>query len=284
MTGKKSARRVLRLMREGEMDCDTALEHHLHNYRGEFDILSISKAHLALCSANMGWTDRVLDLRGGLMTVAEIIKEFDLELFLPLFDEQEDAKYRKGDVVRFDAWVCRVVGRRRTTPFAVHEGGTWELFLEAIDGEMFGGAIGEGEVHAVHEGEPEGPVDYHRIDYMRFPSFSQLEKMRAEGRCRRSSPQNLHPSPRSYKYYWWVFFKDSKVEGEAFLSPEYRISTAAAMKLMRRLADEKEPCMVYNALLPRKDSSLDPNDYKWKDAEWAPAFDDDPDEIWEGHK
>ena len=91
----------------------------------------------------------------------------------------------------------------------------------------------------------------------------------------------MHPNPWFYKYYWWVFWKESPVDGLAFLSKEYRLSTAAAMQLLASLRERKEPCLIYNSRHPRMDKAnvpfpLNPESERWKDTEWAPAYDDDP--------
>ena len=51
----------------------------------------------------------------------------------------------------------------------------------------------------------------------------------------------MHPNPRFYKHYWWVFHTDSPCDGPAFLSDVYRLSTAAAFQLIERLQLAREP-------------------------------------------
>ena len=96
----------------------------------------------------------------------------------------------------------------------------------------------------------------------------------------------MHPNPRFYKYYWWIFWKESPVEGEQFLSKDYRLCTAAAMQLLDRLKEQNELCWLYNRSLPRMDKANPFNleSERWKDTEWAPAYDDDPDPVWNGFK
>jgi hypothetical protein len=129
----------------------------------------------------------------------------------------------------------------------------------------------------------------------RTPDFRELERMRAEckanGRwqCWWSGATYMHPNPRFYKYYWWVSCKESPVDGRQFLSTEYRLCTADAMQLLDRLKEQNEPCWLYNTRLPRMDKAhvpfpLNPDSERWRDAEWAPAYDGDPDPAWNGFK
>jgi hypothetical protein len=103
----------------------------------------------------MGWRDRLLDLPNGPLTVAEVIEEFGLRPFLPLFDRREGARFAKGEVVRYGnehwSYTYRVIGRREVTPFAMLRLDDWELFLESLDGGTTG-FVGESEVEAVADG------------------------------------------------------------------------------------------------------------------------------------
>jgi hypothetical protein len=97
----------------------------------------------------------------------------------------------------------------------------------------------------------------------------------------------MHPNPKFYKYYWWVFWKGSPVDGDEFLSSRYRMPTAAAAQLLEELREKGEPFWLYNRQLPRKDADntpFDPDAPRWKNAEWAPPYDQDPDAVWNGHK
>jgi hypothetical protein len=143
----RSAKWLAKAVLEGRWDCNSALEEHLHeNYRGPLAILPYSKLDRALCFANMGWRDRVLELQDGHMTVAEIIKEFRLTPFLPLYARQEHATARLGEPVTYDGEVYRVVGRREVWPYAAPRTDDFELFIESEDGCTFT-AVGEAEVN-----------------------------------------------------------------------------------------------------------------------------------------
>ena len=138
MAKRRTAKWLVKAVLDGRWDCNAALEEHLHeNYQGPLDIPPYSRIHLAICCANMGWNDRVLDLDGGPMTVAEVVKEFGLEPFLPIFDRQEEVEFRLGEFVTYDDEVYRVVGRREVWPYAAPRFDDFELFIESEDGSTF---------------------------------------------------------------------------------------------------------------------------------------------------
>jgi hypothetical protein len=114
------------------------LEEHLHeNYRGPLAILGYSMLDRALCYANMGWWERVLELQDGPLSVAEIIKGFGLKPFLPLYARQENAAVHLGDVVRYDGQHYRVIGRREVWAFAAPRCDDFEVFIESDDPDTF---------------------------------------------------------------------------------------------------------------------------------------------------
>lgn len=126
---------------------------------------------------------------------------------------------------------------------------------------------------------------------MREPGFDAIRRERATGRgCGSSYAQGVHPNPRFYKYVWWVFWSGSRADGWAFLGDEHRLGTAAALALLADLKERGEPYWLYNRRLPRSDPAnpFDVNHPRWRDAEWAPAIDDDLDpaapEPLAGHK
>ena len=88
-----------------------------------------------------------------------------------------------------------------------------------------------------------------------------------------------HPNPRLYKYYWWVFWDQSPVDGEAFLTKPYRLSASAARELRCELESRGKPHFVYNRRLPRLDPAnpFDPQSSRWHGVEWALPYDEDPD-------
>lgn len=129
---------------------------------------------------------------------------------------------------------------------------------------------------------------------MRTPNFKELREEREHClqrgiQCdRHSYAQGVHPNPRFFKYYWWVFWTGSHVDGNAFLSNTFRISTAAAMALIAELQSKNEPYWLYNTKLPRRDpeNPFDLQSSHWR--EWALPYDKDRDPVslgdLEGHK
>lgn len=117
---------------------------------------------------------------------------------------------------------------------------------------------------------------------MRKPCLQRIRQERAEGRSVGSScAQGVHPNPRFYKYVWWVFWSESPIDGWDFCCDEHRLSTAAALSLLADLEERGEPYWLYNRQIPRRDPAnpFDVEHPRWRDVEWAPAFDDDPDPV-----
>lgn len=117
---------------------------------------------------------------------------------------------------------------------------------------------------------------------MRIPNFDDLRSERAAGRATGSSfAEGVHPNPRFYKYYWWVFWNESPIDGQEFLTDKYRLNTATALALTADLKARGEPYWLYNRKLPRRDATnpFDPQSSKWRSAEWAVPYDNDPDPV-----
>lgn len=89
----------------------------------------------------------------------------------------------------------------------------------------------------------------------------------------------VHPKIRFYKYYWWVFWSGSPVDGREFLGKQYRLSVAPAMQLIAELKQSGEPTWVYNDRLPRRDPANPFRSDSTRWTEWALSYDDDPDPI-----
>jgi len=140
------------------MDCDGAIDQHLdENYRGRLETPSLEMAQAALCYANRGQLDRVLDLPNGPLTVAQVIKEFGLGPFAHLLDDKEPGRYQEvrypaGTLVTFWKNTCRVIGRRQVTMLAMPRDDDFEVYLESLDGvPMY--FVGESMVGPVEEGQ-----------------------------------------------------------------------------------------------------------------------------------
>lgn len=93
-----------------------------------------------------------------------------------------------------------------------------------------------------------------------------------------------HPNPRFYKCYWQIFHRGSAVEGPAFFGTP-TLCTHDAQILMRSLDQRGEGHLIYTYNLPRKGNT--PFDFqhpRWADVKQAPAFEDDCDPEWDGHR
>ena len=122
---------------------------------------------------------------------------------------------------------------------------------------------------------------------MLVPDFTRLRQERSE--CQRLEQQcdckgfaqGVHSNPRFFKYYWWVFWNESPIDGREFLSTRYRLSTASAQKLMDELKARNEPYWLYNIKVPRLGSAIpfDLQSPRWQGIEWAPSYDDDSDAM-----
>jgi len=96
----------------------------------------------------------------------------------------------------------------------------------------------------------------------------------------------MHPNPRFYKYYWWVFWQGSPCDGRDFLNKKHRLPTKQYFDLIEKLHAEGQSYWVYNRKLPRRDPAnpFNFNAKVWENYEWAPPFDEDTDEECRGYK
>jgi len=138
-------------VRSGERTFDDALEELLEDkLDGELDLV-----YKAIAYWNMGWRDRELDLDDSPLTVAEFVKEFGLEAFLPLLDRHEELEFSLGDIVIYAGQSHQVIGRREVSPLAVPRFDNWELLIEALDGRV-SDFVGENDVEPLEEDATEG--------------------------------------------------------------------------------------------------------------------------------
>ena len=103
------------------------------------------------------------------------------------------------------------------------------------------------------------------------------------------SGSNLHPNPRMYKYYWWIYSMESQEisAAEVFYSKAYRLTTKEFEEESIRLQDNKISFAYVNTKLHRLGTTFNYEKLKEKypDIEFAPAYEDDNDEMIEnGHK
>jgi hypothetical protein len=117
---------------------------------------------------------------------------------------------------------------------------------------------------------------------MKTPSFEHLSnEIRNHGFHTQFYGSFMHPNPRIFKYYWWIFWEGSICDGNSFLVDENRLSTNGANALCEKLSAQKISHWIYNTRLPRLDteSPFDPSSKKWQGVNWAPAFDEDCDRL-----
>jgi len=122
---------------------------------------------------------------------------------------------------------------------------------------------------------------------MRVPSFEALEKQCADEGVSSSFARRMHPNPRLFKYVWWVFWRQSACDGQAFLVDRHALCTYAAMQLIEDLTSKGEKHWIYNRRIPRSDfgnSPVSPTMSKWNGVKFAPPFCDDSDPEWQGHR
>jgi hypothetical protein len=119
---------------------------------------------------------------------------------------------------------------------------------------------------------------------MQRPTKESLS--RSDGIAFCAGNYDLHPNRRLYKYCWRVFTADCPWEGDELFQKAPRLSTAAFVELEHELTRLGAKAFVYNSKRPRHGHGLplDPNHPRWKNREWAPSWDDDPDLEWTGHK
>lgn len=103
------------------------------------------------------------------------------------------------------------------------------------------------------------------------------------------SGSNLHPNPKLYKYYWWIYAIDSKEDNaeKVFYQDKYRLTTKEFMDEYERLNKEKISFAYVNVKYHRLGASFNYDKLKQlnPDIEFALKFDDDNDEISkDGHK
>lgn len=157
MLKSRSAKSLVKAVLNGVIDPDDAIQQHLDdNYRGRLETPSLKIVHATLGYFNRGQLGRSLDLPDGPMTVAAVVKEFGLEPFAPLLNDQEpdrhgEVRYSVGTLVDFWGDVCRVIGRRRVTIQAMPREDEFEVFIENEDGTPLY-FVGESMVEPV-EGE-----------------------------------------------------------------------------------------------------------------------------------
>ena len=110
---------------------------------------------------------------------------------------------------------------------------------------------------------------------MRYgPTFNGLNKLAKKSVGGYFFGERLHPSSHLYKYKWHIFWRETPVEGDAFLQTD-PLSTKAAQDLIASLRENRETFLVYGHQLCR-DASIWNRDVV---GVCAPSYDEDPDPI-----
>lgn len=93
-----------------------------------------------------------------------------------------------------------------------------------------------------------------------------------------------HPNKKLFKCYWRIFHRDSTVEGRAFFeTPE--LCTYDAQMLIGSLRERGEGFLVYATNVPRQgETPFDFSHPRWSGVTPAPAYEDDTDPEWKGHR
>ena len=114
---------------------------------------------------------------------------------------------------------------------------------------------------------------------------------RIKGRWFQGSPMR---NPRWFKYVWWIYTEDNPVvrtrgtsgEGRLLRDPAERMSTFDALSAVRPLDETRRPYFLCNWELKRADPDApwDLDLVQRNGGEIAPAYEADPDTVWEGHK
>jgi hypothetical protein len=114
------------------------------------------------------------------------------------------------------------------------------------------------------------------------PTKADLRKLKGAS----SYASNMHPNPKLFKYYWRVFSNDCKFEGAKFFATERDLSTADFSAKIHELAARGESYIIYNRRLPRRFEGMpfDPLSERWRESQWAPAWEDDADPVHDGFK
>lgn len=124
---------------------------------------------------------------------------------------------------------------------------------------------------------------------MRFPRFDFFSKQEQDGPSiiYASGSPTLSGNPRFYKHLWQVFSRESPHEGDAFFERAPVLCTAAMLLETQRLVDAGLTCVLYGFKRPREGPGApwDRQHPRWRDAVFAPAWEDDTDPITAGgHK
>lgn len=95
------------------------------------------------------------------------------------------------------------------------------------------------------------------------------------------SGSNMHPNPRFYKYYFWVYAENSPLASadDVFFKEEHKLTYMQALKLMEKLAADDIGFAYLNRRYYRLGNKV--FDYErlkkvYPGIKFAPSYDDDP--------
>lgn len=119
---------------------------------------------------------------------------------------------------------------------------------------------------------------------MVIPTFEKLADLTALNgpKIYFAGCSTVHPNPKLYKYYWWIFTQQSLTEGSEFLSDDNRLCISDFNKQLSYCRSNNVSAYIYNQRLYRFDKQL-PWDYKklkqQAGIQFAPSFDQDCDPL-----
>jgi len=129
----------------------------------------------------------------------------------------------------------------------------------------------------------------HKGDIMWAPSHFDKERVEDMTRGLIISASRVHPDPRLYKYYWWVYHAemDEADASKVFWEEKYRMCEKTYRDLIEMLRKDGSGYVIANQRFYRLGASLwDYERLKMKEPDiwFAPAFDDDPDPLVHGRR
>ena len=113
---------------------------------------------------------------------------------------------------------------------------------------------------------------------MRTPSFERINKTKYSGQVLFAGARNIHPNPKWFKYYWFVFTAESLIDGDSFFSDDNKLSFSEFESELARVKSLGLEAWIYNIKLYRlgEGSPFDEAKLRAKGiTNFAPSFDED---------
>lgn len=117
---------------------------------------------------------------------------------------------------------------------------------------------------------------------MKTPSFERINKTKHSGQVLFTGASGIHPNPKWFKYFWWIFTAESPIDGHSFLCDDNKLSFFEFEKELERVKSLGLEAWIYNTKLYRlgEDSPFDEQKLRAKGiSEFAPSFDEDQDPM-----